>query len=288
MVKQLPFITSRRKEKTKGKIMSEKKEQETKKIGVVGLGNMGKAIATMLSQSGYEVYGYDVADEKSLHLSKKINFVASLKEFYKEKIPVVMAVKPSYMQATVEKIPDNRLLISIAAGLSYTTLESYRKTRGPVVRAMPNTPLQIKAGATAIFAGPSCSQEDIDFAMEVFNSGGTCTLLKNEKLMHIVTAVSGSGPAYLYLLAQSMEDSAVLMGLPRDLARELVEQTLLGSATMLKKKNISPQEHIHDVTSPAGTTSVALKYLKRYGFENSVQEAVSRATARSLELGKTY
>lgn len=105
--------------------------------------------------------------------------------------------------------------------------------------------------------------------------------------MHIVTAVSGSDPAYLYLLAQSMEDSAVLMGLPRDLARDLIEQILLGSATVLKK-NVSPQEHIHDVTSPAGTTSVALKHLKRYMFENSVQEAVSRATARSLELGKTY
>lgn len=266
--------------------MNSNNEKEIKKVGVVGLGNMGKAIANMLVQANYDVYGYDIVDEKSLHLSKKINFIDSLPELYRQKMPMVMAVKPAQMQTSIAKVPDNRLLISIAAGLSYSHLLSFRRVEGPVIRAMPNTPLQIKNGATALFAGHSCTQEDIDFAVELFNAGGTCTLLKNEKLMHVVTAVSGSGPAYLYLLAQSMEDGAVMMGLPRELARDLVTQTLIGSAAMLKKKNASPQELIHEVTSPAGTTAVALKALKRYGFENALQEAISRAATRSVELGK--
>lgn len=259
------------------------RKKAKKKVAIIGLGKMGKAIAQILSQSNYDVYGHSSVEDSSL--SSKIKFFASIEDLFKNIMPVVIAVKPKDVQKVVEQVPDNRLIVSIAAGISYDNLKFFRKVDGGVIRAMPNMPLQVKQAATAVFTKDN-SLEDLQFSVDLFNCMGICVVLQDEKLMHAVTAVSGSGPAYLYLLAQSMEDAAVLMGLSRNLARQLVQQTLLGATQVLKEGKYSPQDYIHEVTSPAGTTIAALKTFKQYSFEYVVQEAMLQAKDRSVSLNE--
>lgn len=259
-------------------------QTRNKKVAIIGLGNMGKAIAQILSQSGYDVYASRLSPDDPL--SNQIKIFSSLQDLLKTKMPVIVAVKPKDVQKIIEQIFDDRLIISIAAGISYANLKLFRKIDGDVIRTMPNMPLQIKQAATAIFSGDS-SLESLDFVVELFNCMGTSVVLQDENLMHAVTAVSGSGPAYLYLLAQSMEDGGVLMGLPRELSRQLTQQTLFGATQVLQEEKYSPQDYIHEVTSPAGTTITALKVLKQHGFEYVIQEAMFQAGARSDSLNKS-
>lgn len=256
-------------------------------IGIVGLGKMGSAIAQGLSGK-YEIVGFEkshtVLNDLRPSLVKKIRITDSLEELLAAAGPVILAVKPGQISEVVGAISDHRLIISIAAGVSLKTIDAARKENGPTIRAMPNTPLVIKRGITAFTGNKYCTVEDIQTARDIFESVGEAIHLEQEKLLHAVTGLSGSGPAYVYLFLQNLEDAGVLLGLNRADSRKLALQTVLGSAELARQSQVAPQNLIHDVTSPGGTTAVGLKSLAARGFPNAVMEAVAAATRRSVEL----
>lgn len=257
------------------------------KIGIVGLGKMGSALAQALAAK-YEVTGYDTSDQaiKNLRpsLTKKIRLAGNLEQLLEETTTVLVATKPGQVTQVVEAIPDHRLIISIAAGISLKTIDKARSANGPTVRAMPNTPLLIRRGVTAFTGNKFCTDEDIAVTRELFENTGEALYLEQEKLLHAVTGLSGSGPAYVYLFLQNLEDAGVLLGLSRADSRRLALATVAGATELARQSHLAPQELIHDVTSPGGTTAVALKSLHRHNFPHAIQEAVTAATRRSVEL----
>jgi len=257
------------------------------KIGIVGLGKMGSALAQALSQR-YEIFGFEKSEKtvKELRpaLLKKIRLAASLEDLLEQSETLIIAVKPAQVTEIVGSIADHRLIISIAAGVALKRIDAARSANGPTIRAMPNIPLVIKRGITAFSGNKFCTDDDIGLAREIFENTGSALYLEQEKLLHAVTGLSGSGPAYVYLFLQNLEDAGVLLGLSRADSRTLALQTVAGATELARQSQKSPQELVHDVTSPGGTTAVALKSLQRYGFPNAVQEAVTAATRRSIEL----
>ncbi len=256
-------------------------------IGIVGLGKMGSALAQGLSGK-YEIVGFEKSEvvraDLRPSLVKKIRIANSIEELLDVAGPIILAVKPAQIGPLVAAVNDHRLVISIAAGIALKTIDAARKENGPTIRAMPNTPLVIKRGITAFTGNKFCTDEDIQTARDIFENVGEAIHLDQEKLIHAVTGLSGSGPAYVYLFLQNLEDAGVLLGLTRADSRKLAIQTVLGSTELARQSQIAPQELAHDVTSPGGTTAVALKSLHRHGFPNAVMEAVTAATRRSVEL----
>ncbi|MBS0618770.1 MAG: pyrroline-5-carboxylate reductase [Spirochaetes bacterium] len=257
------------------------------KIGIVGLGKMGSALAQALSQR-YEISGFEKSEKiiKELRpaLLKKIRLASSLENLLEQSETIIIAVKPAQVTEIVGAIADHRLVISIAAGVALKSIDAARSANGPTIRAMPNIPLVIKRGVTAFSGNKFCTDDDIALAREIFENTGSALYLEQEKLLHAVTGLSGSGPAYVYSFLQNLEDAGVLLGLSRADSRTLALQTVAGATELARQSQRSPQELMHDVTSPGGTTAVALKSLQRHGFPNAVQEAVTAATRRSIEL----
>jgi len=249
-----------------------------KKIGIIGLGKMGLAIGKNLARHGYEVFGYDPVEVKP---GKTFHIMGGLDELFERDIPLIVAVKPGQVEGVVERIPDKRLVISIAAGLSTKKIKSFRFADGPTIRVMPNTPFLINEGISALFACPDTGDEDKAFALEIFQCGGEAFYIANEDMMHAITGLSGSGPAFAELFIQAMEDAGVLMGLPREMARALAAQTTAGAARLVQKSGRSPQELIYDVTSPGGTTITGIATLKDFSFERAVIRAVKKAAEKS-------
>ncbi|HNA78836.1 MAG TPA: pyrroline-5-carboxylate reductase [Turneriella sp.] len=257
------------------------------KIGIVGLGKMGSALAQALAGK-YEITGFEKSEQsvKNLRpsLTKKIRLAGSMEQLVEESTTIIIATKPAQVTQVVEAIPDHRLIISIAAGVALKSIDAARSANGPTIRAMPNTPMMIRRGITAFTGNKFCTEEDITVVRELFENTGEAIYLEQEKLLHAVTGLSGSGPAYVYLFLQNLEDAGVLLGLSRADSRKLAISTVLGSAELVRQSHEAPQQLIHDVTSPGGTTAVALKSLHRHNFPNAVQEAVTAATRRSVEL----
>jgi pyrroline-5-carboxylate reductase len=186
--------------------------------------------------------------------------------------------------------PDNPALakplwISIAAGVSLAAIESALPRAARVVRAMPNTPALVRAGATAYTANAACNPEDRALAKALFEGVGLAWECPSESLLDAVTGLSGSGPAYVFVLLEALSDAGVRMGLPRDAATALATQTVLGSAKLAQETGRHPAALKDQVTSPGGTTIAGLERLEAGGFRAAVHEAVAAATKRSKELG---
>lgn len=199
---------------------------------------------------------------------------------------VVVAVKPADVgEALASALPalaERALVMSIAAGVTIATLEAAVPGR-PVVRAMPNTPALVRAGAAAIAGGSDATAADLDLAERLLGAVGTVVRV-DEPLLDAVTGLSGSGPAYVFLVAEALIEAGVLVGLPRTTAADLVIQTMLGAATLLAADR--DPEHLRAmVTSPGGTTAAGLLALERAGVRAAFLDAVAAATARSRELG---
>jgi len=202
---------------------------------------------------------------------------------------VVVAVKPGDVEVACRALaaaPPRRLL-SIAAGVTTETLEGYLGSSVAVVRAMPNTPARIGAGATAIAAGASAAEADLDWAEEVLQAVGIVVRLPEHQL-DAVTGLSGSGPAYVFLVAEALVEAGVLAGLGREAARLLANQTLLGAARLLSESGQSAEQLRAEVTSPGGTTAAALQVFERAGLRAAFLDAVVAATARSRELSRPH
>ncbi|AXK71378.1 pyrroline-5-carboxylate reductase [Lysobacter sp. TY2-98] len=199
----------------------------------------------------------------------------------------LLAVKPQVMRSVCESLvaaASNPLVISIAAGITASQLDRWLGGGRAIVRAMPNTPSLIGQGVTGLFATPAVSATQRDTAATLLRTGGPTTWIADESLMDAVTAVSGSGPAYVFLLAEAMRAAAERQGLPADAADLLVRQTIAGAAAMLVQAGEAPDVLRARVTSPGGTTQAAVETLQAGGFETLLDRAITRATERGREL----
>lgn len=199
----------------------------------------------------------------------------------------VIAVKPADVPKACRALTaagGAKRVLSIAAGVRTDTIEAELPAGTPVIRAMPNTPALVGAGASAISTGVAADASDAKWAETLLGGVGTVTQVP-EGLLDAVTGLSGSGPAYIFLIAEAMIDAGVLVGLPRSTARDLAVQTLLGSARLLAESGDEPSSLRAAVTSPGGTTAAGLRSLENAGVRAAILEAVTSATERSRELG---
>lgn len=198
----------------------------------------------------------------------------------------VLAVKPQVMREVCRALSpmQSALVISIAAGITAVQLDRWLGNGRAIVRAMPNTPALLGAGVTGLYANAEVSAAQRELATRLLSTAGTTTWIENEQQMDAVTAVSGSGPAYVFLLAEAMEAAALNQGLPAQTARTLVIQTVLGAARMLTESGEAPTELRRRVTSPNGTTQAAIETFQAGGFAQLTNEAIARAAERGHEL----
>lgn len=198
----------------------------------------------------------------------------------------VLAVKPSDAEGAARRVAATRppRLLSIVAGVATPSLEAWLGPATAVVRGMPNTPALVGSGAAAISGGSRARQDDLDWAEAILGAVGTVVRVP-EAMLDAVTAVSGSGPAYVFLVAEALMAAGRASGLPPDVSRALTVQTVLGSARLLAAEDGSAEELRAAVTSPGGTTAAAVAVLETWGIRAAFDEAVAAAVARSLELG---
>ena len=200
---------------------------------------------------------------------------------------VLLAVKPQMVPGILaglaSVLTDRQLVVSIAAGVQINTMENLLLRNIPVIRAMPNTPSLVGEGATALAKGAYATSDHLSQAEFLF-SAVSKTVIVDEKLMDAVTGLSGSGPAYVYLLIEALMDGGVKAGLTRATARLLAAQTVYGAAKMVLESSEHPAQLKDNVTTPGGTTIQALAVLERAGFRTAIIDAIEAATARSREL----
>lgn len=200
---------------------------------------------------------------------------------------IVVAVKPldvpGLMKVLAGEVTDDQMVISLAAGITTGTYES-QLGPVPVVRAMPNTPALVKEGATGVAPGSHARVEHLELAKKILGAVGVVRVM-DESLLDALTAVSGTGPAYVFLLAEALSEAAMREGLPRDVAEKFVHQTIKGAGHLLTSTDKSPARLRYEVTSPGGTTAAAMHILEEKGFRALVEDAVRAAAERSRELG---
>ena len=261
------------------------------RLAVVGGGRMGHALVTGLLNAGWappdELSVVEVAEVRRAEL------VTELKDVdVRGDVPpcdgAVVAVKPGDVPAACQALAlvGVRRVLSIAAGVPLAKLEGWLGDEVAVVRAMPNTPALVGAGAAAIAPGAAAGEEDLDWAESILSAVGTVVRVP-ESLLDAVTGLSGSGPAYVFLLAEALIEAGVLVGLPREVSAILAVQTLLGSARLLAESGSGPEELRAAVTSPGGTTAAGLRALESRAVRAAVADAVVAATERSRELGRS-
>ena len=266
-----------------------------KKIAIIGTGNMGEALVSGMLVAGSStpknIVCSDVRPHKldDIKAKYKVRTTTNNLKAVSEANIVIYAVKPQIMAAvlseTAKKIDMTKLVISIAAGVPLAAIESCIQKDLRLIRAMPNIAAAVKEAATAIAAGAHATKEDIELAMEIFNSIGKCIFLKENYLMDAITGLSGSGPAYIFLIVDALADAGVKMGLSRQEALFLSSQTILGAAKLLMETHEHPSQLKDKVTSPGGTAIAGLATLESGGLRTTLINAVEVATHRSKELG---
>ena len=267
-----------------------------KTIGVIGTGNMGEILIRGLLESKQvtpdQVIGVELVEERRAEIEKRygIRFAASNRELVEKADIVILAVKPQNIDPVLDELADlsheGHLFISIAAGVTTDRIAQKIHAETGVIRAMPNAPASQLAGATAICPGRNVSKNDLARAQAIFDAVGRSVVVKNEALMDIVTGLSGSGPAYVFVMIETLSDAGVQLGLPRDQANILAAQTVYGAGKMYLETRKHPSALKDLVATPGGTTFAGLKMLEKGNFRSTVMDAVEAATERSRALGK--
>lgn len=254
---------------------------------------MGEIFASGLLRAGWATDDISLvtrrdARVRELQYSTGVTATLSLSEGAKDKDVVLIAVKPKDVPAVLQEIAPvvdaSQTVISIAAGVPLGTFEA-ALPGVPVIRAMPNTPSAVDLGMTAFTVGGHATERDIDRATVILGAVGE-TIELSEDLLDAVTAVSGTGPAYVFLLAESMIEAAIREGLPHHAAEKLVHQTLWGAGALLAASDKSAFRLRGEVTSPGGTTAAAMHVLEDGGFRALMEDAIQAAAKRSKDLGK--
>lgn len=221
----------------------------------------------------------------------KVNISASNSTIVEEVDVVVLAVKPQILREVAKEIApavakNNTLVVSIAAGIAQASLSKWLGDEVAVVRCMPNTPALVLSGATALHANGRVSEAQKDLAENILRAVGLALWVEQESQLDIVTAVSGSGPAYFFLLMEAMEQAALEMGLDEHTARLLIQQTALGAAKIALESAESPAQLRQRVTSPGGTTQKAIETFQNHDFSRVVGLALAAARDRSIEMSE--
>jgi pyrroline-5-carboxylate reductase len=284
------------------------------RIAIIGGGSMGEALLSGLLRAGRQVKDLAVAErlpERARYLAETYSvLLTSVPDAVENAMFVIIAVKPSDVESVVGEIAQaaadangdspEQVFITVAAGVTTTYLESKLPAGTPVVRAMPNAPALVGAGVSALAKGRFATPEQLEGVSALFDSVGV-VLSVPEAQLDAVTAVSGSGPAYFFLMVEALVDAGVGVGLSRSVATDLVVQTMAGSAAMLLERmdqdrvqagaaaldvstDIAATRLRAAVTSPGGTTAAALRELERRGLRTAVDEAVRAAKSRSEQL----
>jgi pyrroline-5-carboxylate reductase len=287
-----------------------------KKLGLIGAGNMGEALLRGLLErkvfraSDIIAAHPDSKRRRKLGRTLGIEVIAENRQVVFSAGTIVLALKPQAIDTVLEEISDaigqgapsdanhrasakrrsktkrehERLFISIAAGITLRYLEQRLGPAARVVRVMPNAPAMIGRGMAAVVRGSRASTADEALTLKIFGAVGHAVALKQETMLDAVTALSGSGPAYVYLFAKALTDAAANEGIESSLALKMTLQTLAGAAAMMENSGRTPDELIRMVASPGGTTEAALRKFSEAGFSNIIAEAVRAATIRSREL----
>ncbi len=267
------------------------------RIGIIGAGAMGGAVAAGLLASGIPTASIRVSDpdpdrRKTLGESRGIRCGADNREVVEQSDLVVLAVKPNQVTRVFRELGGagnaslaRPLWVSIAAGVSLSSLAGDLPPGARLVRSMPNTPALVGEAATAFVANAEATEADRVAARLLFEALGTAWEAPSEELLDAVTGLSGSGPAYVFVFLEALGDAGVRMGLPREAAYLLATQTVLGAARLALESGRHPASLRDQVTSPGGTTLAGLERLEAAGFRSAIHDAVEAATRRSRELG---
>lgn len=265
------------------------------KIVFIGGGNMARSLIGGLVSDGMPAEQIHVLDTqpnvlKALQQDYKVQIHNDLATAVQSAEVILLAVKPQQMQDVVKALacvwPANALLISIAAGIRLNDLNRWlQQPAAAIIRAMPNTPALVQAGATALFANDAVNDRQCEQAEAILRAVGLAIWLDNETKMDAVTALSGSGPAYFFLVMEAMEKAAIELGLPQETARLLCLETAFGAAKMALESNVSAATLRQQVTSPGGTTERAIHELEDGGLHGLFENALVAAALRARELG---
>lgn len=277
--------------------MSEPQLLQKKILGFLGTGNMAYAIAKGIIISkllpASNIYGSDPNEESRSRfqsLSSSLNVLENNQILVEKTDLIILAVKPQTALELLTKLDksalQNKLFISIMAGITCTWLEKQLGNLPGIriVRVMPNTPLMALEGASVIFTNQFCKNSDFELVSAIFSCAGIVERVNDEGLLDAVTAVSGSGPAYIFRMIEAMTEGGVKAGLSKELSQKLAIQTVLGSGKLAKTSEKSPTELREMVTSKGGTTDAALKIFEKFNFLDIVSEAVVAAHERSRQL----
>lgn len=269
-----------------------------KKVAIIGVGKMGETLLNGMIKNNLvkkeNLAGSNAQEEheRAQEISKKygIKTYINNKEMISGKDIIILAIKPQTMKKVLSDIKDmiseKQLIISIAAATSTQFIEECLEKNIPVIRAMPNTPALINEGITVICPGKFVDKNHIRTAIDIFGAIGLVEVVHREELMDVVTALSGCGPAYTYVIIESLTEGGVRMGLPRELAKKLTTQTLLGASKMVLETGMHPALLKDAVTTPGGVTVDALMELEDGGIRVTLIKAVSRATQKSKEISR--
>lgn len=270
------------------------------RVTFIGAGNMASAIIGGMIDSGFspsDITATSPSDDVLAPVRERLGIHTATEnaEAVAEADVVVLAVKPQVMRDVCEALHETiqrrrPLIISVAAGLSAESIEHWLGGNLALVRCMPNTPALVGAGASGLYANANVDDAQRRLATELMESVGLVEWVEDEALLDAVTAVSGSAPAYFFLMFEAMEDAGVTLGLPADTARRLAMQTALGAAKMAMASDKTPAELKRNVMSPGGTTERAIEHLEEAGLRRIMAEAMTacadRASEMAEELGK--
>jgi pyrroline-5-carboxylate reductase len=274
--------------------MTQSLNTQTARLTFIGAGNMAASIIGGLVSHGYPAHLITASDPNAEQLEKLaqdtgINTSTDNQASVAQADAIILAVKPQVMEAVAQPLREsvaanNPLIISIAAGITVNNLLNWMGEKLPVIRTMPNTPALVQSGATGLYANDAVSSEQKALADTIFSAIGLASWFDQESDLDAVVAISGSGPAYFFMLMEAMEEAGINLGLSADSARELTIQTALGAAKLAKKADVPPAELRRRVTSPGGTTEQAIKCFEEGGLRELVNEALQAASRRSKEL----
>ncbi|XP_015589675.1 pyrroline-5-carboxylate reductase 3 [Cephus cinctus] len=261
------------------------------KIGFLGGGKMAQALAKGFIKAGLSEGEKMLAsclpnDTGSIDAFKEIgsNTVFSNGPVAEHGDILILSVKPQIVPKVLPELKDHRkLILSIAMGISLASLEKGLPPGTPVIRVMPNTPALVGCGATVYARGKHAGDDEAQIAEKLFSAVGLCEEV-SESMIDPVTALAGSGPAYVYMMIEALADGAVKMGLMRSIAYRLAAQTVLGAGTMVRDTQIHPGQLKDDVASPAGSTITGIHHLEKHGLRSAIMGAVEAATLRCQEV----
>ena len=262
-------------------------------VGFIGAGNMAVSIIRGLIQAGKNPESIFVSDIDDVKL-QSITAEAGVNSTATQKMPslvdvLILAVKPQFMKSVCQElisIDTVQLVISVAAGIKITQMEKWLISETAIVRCMPNTPALVGEGATALFANKLVSDHQKTLAQSIMGSVGLTSWMNNEKDMDTVTALSGSGPAYFFLLMEAMQEVAEELGLKKDVAENLICQTAVGASKLILESDDSSLMLRKKVTSPGGTTERAINVFESGNIRGLVRDALIAARDRSIELSE--